>query len=246
MIPEGALRIHESAHRLFESVADMLVGAIRSSLEERGTCILGLSGGGTPGPIYRRLGLPPRKGRVDWEKVHLIFDDERMVSPQDPRSNFAMVDRELLSRISIPPENVHRIRGEGEPVSAARDYEQELRGLLARSSGRIDCILLGLGEDGHTASLFPGSPALQEGISLTQAVYLPREGIWRVTVTLPLINAARRVFFVVTGRRKAEIMARLARAAEPSVLLPSLLVQPADGELIWMIDREASSQLWKS
>ncbi len=246
MIPEWSLRIHESAERLFESVADMLVREVRRSLKERGRCILGLSGGETPGPIYRRLGLPSWNSRVDWTRVHLIFADERMVSPQDPRSNSAMVERELLARIAIPPANVHRIRGEREPASAAREYDKELRDLLSRASGRIDCILLGVGEDGHTASLFPGSPALQEMVNLTQAVYCPDEGIWRVTVTLPLINAARKVVFVVTGKRKAEIMARVARAAEPSALLPSSLVQPADGELVWMVDREASSQLWKS
>lgn len=243
MIPEGSLRIHETAERLYESVAGMLVDVVRQSLEERETCVLALSGGETPGPIYRRLGLPPWNGRVDWKRVHLVFDDERMVSPRDPRSNFAMVERELISRVAIPPENVHRIRGEGEPASAAREYENELRDLLPCASGRIDCILLGLGEDGHTASLFPGSPALQERVSLTQAVFLPHPGIPRVTVTLPLINAARKVVFVITGERKAGIMVRVARAAEPSILLPSSLVQPADGELIWMVDRAASSQL---
>ncbi len=246
MIPEGSLRIHETAELVYDSVAEILVGAVRRSLQERGRCILALSGGETPAPVYRRLGTLPRRDPLDWREVHLVFCDERMVPPWDPRSNFAMVERELLSRITIPGENIHRIRGEGEPAAAAREYESTLREVLPLGSGRIDCVLLGLGEDGHTASLFPASPALQEHTRLAHAVSPSVSGLWRVTMTLPLINAARKVVFVVTGKRKAEILSRVFRAAEPSVLLPSSLVQPADGELVWMVDREASAQLCKS
>ena len=243
MISEASLLVHETTEQLHRSVAEMLVDVIRRSLRERETCILTLSGGKTPRPIYNRIGTSPLKELVDWGRVHLLFGDERMVPPGDPRSNFHMVERELLSGIPIPSKNVHRMAGEKEPAVAAREYESDLQKLLSRGRHRIDCALLGLGKDGHTASLFPESSVLQERVALTRPVFVQRQGTWRVTMTLPLINTARRVVFVVAGKEKAGIMRRLSREQSPTTLLPASLVQPIDGELVWMIDREAASEL---
>lgn len=243
MIPEKSLRVYESAEHLQIAVAGLLVEVVRQAQEHRGTCLLVLSGGETPRPIYQRLGAPPLRELVDWGRVHVLFGDERMVPPWDPKSNFGMVERELLSGIRIPPENVHRIKGEKRPADAAREYEGDVRGLISDGRRRLDCVLLGLGEDGHTVSLFPGSSVLQERVALMRPVFRRRQGSWRVTMTLPLINAVRRVVFVVAGEGKAGIMRRIARERRPTVRLPASLVQPVDGELVWMLDSGAASQL---
>ncbi len=243
MIPAASLQVCETEDELHRSVADLLVDLIRQSLRDRGTCILALSGGETPRLIYRRLGAPPLSGMVDWRRVQLLFVDERMVPPGDPRSNFSMVEGELLSRVPIPGENIHRIAGEKEPLLAAGEYERDLEGLLSRGRQRIDCVLLGLGEDGHTASLFPGSAAIQERGALVRAVFHGPTRIWRVTMTLPLINAARKAVFVVSGKTKAQILGRVAREPGPTLLLPATMVQPAEGGILWMIDRQAASEL---
>ncbi len=242
-IQKASLRVHETAELLHRSVAAMLVDMIRRSLQKRGTCILVLSGGETPRPIYNQIGSSPLRERIDWNRVHLAFGDERMVPPSDVQSNFHMVARELLSGIPIPSENVHRIAGEKEPAVAAREYENDLRGLLRNGRQRIDCVLLGLGEDGHTASLFPGSPVLHENAALIRPVFVPERGVWRVTMTLPLLNSARAVLFVVSGKGKAGILRSVSCEPGPAFLLPATLVQPVDGEVVWMVDREAASQL---
>jgi 6-phosphogluconolactonase len=243
MTSGASLRVHETTDELHRSVAEMVVDVMGRSLRERGVCILALSGGETPRPVYHRLGSSPLKEMVDWGRVHLLCGDERMVPPEDPQSNYRMVERELVSRVPIPPENVHWISGEKEPAVAAREYESDLQRLLSEGRERMDLVLLGLGEDGHTASLFPESPALKGGGARIRAVFVPQLGTWRVTMTLPLINAARRVVFVVTGKEKAGIVRRILREGKPSSLLPASLIQPRDGELVWMIDREAASEL---
>ena len=243
MMSASSLKIYGKVGDLQRSVAAMLVDVIRQSVSDRGVCILALSGGETPRPIYRQLGSLPLREHIEWERVHLLFGDERMVPPDDPRSNFLMVEQELLSGIAIPLQNVHRIAGEKEPAIAAADYANELLGLFARGTKRIDCVLLGLGEDGHTASLFPGSSILRERDALVLPAFHERSETWRVTMTLPLINAARKVVFVVAGKEKAKVMFRISQVREPSDDLPASLVRPTKGKLVWMIDRKAASEL---
>jgi 6-phosphogluconolactonase len=243
MMAASSLKIYGTVEDLQRSVAAMLVDVVRQSVSDRGVCILALSGGETPRPIYRQLGSPPLRERIEWERVHLLFGDERMVPTGDPRSNSLLVEEELFSRITMPPQNVHRIAGEKEPAVAAKEYENDLRELLSNGQKRIDCVLLGLGEDGHTASLFPGSSVLRERNALVMPVYHQQSNVWRVTMTFPLINAARMVVFVVAGKEKAKVMHRVSQAREPSENLPASMVRPIKGKLVWMIDREAASEL---
>jgi 6-phosphogluconolactonase len=165
-----------------------------------------------------------------------------MVARDDPESNYGMIQHELISRVHLPPLNVHRIKGELEAEVAAREYERELQTFLPLFSGRCDMILLGVGEDGHTASLFPGTDILQERRKTVGAVFVPHLAAWRVTLTLRVINRARAVVFLATGKGKAAIVRNILANAKSREDLPATLVRPHPGTLTWMLDAESASQ----
>ena len=217
--------------------------AVTAAINERGGCLIALSGGRTPCGLYRRLGDLLVTQSVDLSRLYLIFVDERMVPPDDPESNYGMVRREFISRFPIPPLHVYRIRGEAKADAAARDYEQELQTVFPLFAGRCDLILLGVGEDGHTASLFPETEVLREMQRKVQAVFVPRLGSWRVTLTLPVINGARTVFFLASGKQKAAIVGKILASTQSNEDLPATLVRPDPGTLTWMLDVEAASQI---
>jgi 6-phosphogluconolactonase len=223
--------------------AHAALAAITAAIHERGECLVALSGGRTPRGVYRRLGDLLVAESVDWNRIYLIFVDERMVPPEDPDSNYGMVRREFISRIPIPPLHVYRIKGEVNADIAARDYERELQTVFPLFAGRCDLILLGVGEDGHTASLFPGTSLLREQQHKVRAVFVPRLGIWRVTLTLAVINCARTVLFLVTGEQKAAIVGKILAGPQSCEDLPASLVRPDLGTLVWMLDAEAASQV---
>jgi len=225
-----------------EIAAARAVGAvIKAAIAERGRCLVAFSGGRTPSGVYRRLGDLLVTQSVDLSRVQLIFVDERMVPPDDSGSNYGMIQREFISRIAFPPANVHRIRGEVKADAAARDYERELETVLPLFAGRCDLILLGVGEDGHIASLFPAAEVLGELWHTVREVFVPSLGSWRVTLTLPVINHARAVLFLVTGRQKAAIVGNILASIEARADLPATLVRPDSGTLTWMLDAAAAS-----
>jgi 6-phosphogluconolactonase len=232
------------------TVVDFEIATARAALEvitaavhERGGCLIAFSGGHTPSGVYRRLGDLLVTHAVDMSRVYLIFVDERMVPPNDPDSNYGMVQREFIARVPIPPLHICRIRGEAKADTAAHDYERELQTVFPLFGDRCDLILLGVGEDGHTASLFPGTEVLCEAHHKARAVLVPRLGTWRVTVTLPVINCARTVFFLVTGVQKASVVGRILANTQSCEDLPASLVHPGSGTLAWMLDADAASQL---
>lgn len=225
------------------AAAGAIAAVITAAVRARGGCLIALSGGNTPRGVYRRLGDLLSVQPENVRRLHIAFSDERMVAPDDPDSNFGMVKRELLSRISIPQQQIHRIKGEAKPDKAARDYERELEPLSTLAAGWCDIVLLGVGEDGHTGSLFPGSDVLREQHKSVRAVYVPHLASWRVTLTLPAINRARVAMFLVTGARKAAIVANILACTQPREDLPATLVRPESGRLTWMLDAEAASQL---
>ncbi len=223
-----------------ESAAEReILGAVRKAIDERGTCTLGLSGGETPRGLYRKLAALPEGEAPDWRRVHVCFCDERMVSPDDPESNYGMVRDELISRIPLPAGNVHRIRGERPPAVAAAEYAADIGKTLLLSGGRFDILLLGLGVDGHTASLFPGTVVLAERGKPASAVFVPVLNSWRVTLTLPVINGGRDVIFLVAGAKKADIVRRVLDSPGPDARIPATLVEPADSSPRWILDAEA-------
>lgn len=222
---------------LAREAAARLVGLAAEAVAARGRFVVALSGGSTPRPTYGLLAGEPLADQADWPYVHVLWGDERCVPPNHPSSNYRMARETLLDEVSIPGENVHRVPCELSPGEAAAAYQAELDEVLG-AEGRFDLTLLGMGIDGHTASLFPGTTALQERERDVVAVYVEKLDAWRVTLTLPIINAARHVLFLVGGSEKAPALARI-RAGEP---LPAGLVQPRHGQLTWLVDRAAAGK----
>jgi len=230
VVPAAAALAEEAARR-FAARAEAAVAAW-------GRFSVALSGGTTPGALYRRLAAGPYRVRLPWAQVHLFWADERCVPPDAPDSNYRLVAETLLAGAPLPPENIHRMRGEWEPERAARDYEQTLRAYFGNAP-RFDLVLLGLGKDGHTASLFPGTETLAETarwVVPASAEYEDRPA-WRITLTLPALNAARHIIFLVSGAEKAAIVRTVL--TEPEAGLPAQRVQPADGEVVWLLDAKA-------
>jgi 6-phosphogluconolactonase len=204
-----------------------------------------LAGGKTPRALYELLAVKEAEGKsgFDWRKAHVFFSDERQVTPDHEDSNCHMASESLLSRVPVPAEQVHRVRGENPDADrAAEEYEGimvDVFGLRPSQRPRFDLILLGMGADGHTASLFPHSEALDVVDRLAVAVRVPAPGHDRVTLTLPVLNEAAGVIVMAAGAEKAGAVARVA-AGEP---LPAGLVRPRQGDLLWLIDRDASVRL---
>jgi 6-phosphogluconolactonase len=187
------------------------------------------------------LAASPARESFPWQGCDLFFGDERCVPPSDPESNFGMVKECLLRHVPMPEQAVHRIYGELEPELAARRYEERLRALGFATQKRFDLVLLGLGSDGHTASLFPNAAALEETGRLVVSARAPTPPLARVTLTLPVINAARQCLFLVSGSEKAQALAAIARGS--GATLPASSVVPAAGQLRWLVDRAAASGL---
>jgi 6-phosphogluconolactonase len=221
------------------------------AIAAHGRFAVALSGGSTPRATYALLATEEFASRVDWSHVHIFWGDERCVPPDHSDSNYRMACEALLDHVPLSARNVHRIRGEMNPEEAAADYERVLRSFFARQSRgkgigderpvpRFDLVLLGMGEDGHTASLFPGTAVLQEGTRWVVAHCVEKLGAWRVTLTLVAINAAARVVFVVSGASKAERLQQVLAGPYPSDVLPAQLVRPGSGHLLWMVDEAAA------
>jgi 6-phosphogluconolactonase len=184
------------------------------------------------------------EGRIDWGKVHIFFSDERCVPPDDAASNYRTAREVLLDHVPLPPGNIHRIRGEADPVQAALACEQDLQSVFRTSSvPTFDLICLGMGDDGHTASLFPGTAALRERERWVVAQYVAAARAWRVTFTAVLINAARHVAFLVEGAGKSETLRRVLEGAYQPDVLPAQLIQPISGVAHWLMDAAAAASI---
>lgn len=226
---------------LVERAAELFIQTAAQSFLARGYFSVALSGGSTPRALYQLLADTP----LAWQNIHLFWGDERCVPPDHVDSNYRMTAESLLTRVHIPPENIHRIQGELPPEEAALRYEDDLRKFF-RDAPRFDLILLGLGEDGHTASLFPDSPALHERTRWVVAVphaFPPPPLVPRVTLTLPVLNAARQIAFLVSGASKAQRLAQVLRAPTASPSLPASMIRPDDGDILWMMDQSAAALL---
>ncbi len=227
-----------------DGAAAFITEVAARAIRERGRCTVALSGGGTPKPIYARLATPPYRDRVAWEKVHLFFGDERCVPPEDGRSNYRMARETWFDQAGIRAENIHRIRGEEDPALEALRYEQEIaRFHRAAVFPAFDLILLGMGDNGHTASLFPGTAALRETARWVVAQYVEVMTTWRVTFTAPLINAARHVAFLAEGAGKAEMLWNVLEGPFQPDVWPSQLIQPVSGGLHWFVDAAAAARV---
>ena len=243
---EKRIHVYPNKEKLVAATAERVINLIGQAIQENGLCNIALAGGNTPREVYSMLAANSYRDRVDWNGLHIFWGDERMVPPEHQDSNFRMVQQTLLEHIKIPDGNVHRIRGEITPEQAAAEYTELLHDHFREDSPHFDLILLGIGEDGHTASLFPDTDAIEECERHTVAVFVPRLNTWRVTLTLPVLNAAREVIFLVSGSSKSNIIQRIMSVKQPTKDLPATMVNPENGTLHWMLDSEAAALINKN
>jgi 6-phosphogluconolactonase len=229
------------------AAAETFAVAAVDAVEARGVFSVALSGGSTPAGLYTLLATDPGlRRRIPWDNAQIFWSDERHVPPDSPDSNYRMANATLLTHVPLRADQVHRVEGENPDASdAAERYEDEVRSVIDRGAQvpRLDLVLLGIGADGHTASLFPGSPALAEKHRLVVSNWVEAFGADRITMTLPMINAARLVMFLVAGKEKAAAVREVLRPSPGTPPLPARLVNAVDGRVIWCLDAAAATSL---
>jgi 6-phosphogluconolactonase len=255
------IRIVEDAAAVSRAAAEEVTAALSPGREREsaGRITCALSGGSTPRSLYQLLADPasPYRDRIAWEAIHFFWGDERHVPPDDPDSNFRMAREAMLDRVPVPAAHIHRVAGE-EPdaARAAERYEREMLAVFQLEPDRggppsaarldwprFDLVLLGLGEEGHTASLFPGGPLLAERRRLAAAVWVAAHDTWRITLTPPVINHAAVVIFLVSGAAKAAALAAVLEGRPEPERYPAQVVAPVDGRVLWIADRAAAGDL---
>ena len=239
----GEIKVLPDVEALTSKALEVIIAAAQSAIQDRGQFSMALSGGSTPETVYRALAAPENRTRLDWAHMHLFWGDERHVPPNHPDSNFRMVKEHLLAVVPIPDENVHRVPAEMEVRMAAFHYEEVLRQYFDGEWPRFDLVLLGMGEDGHTASLFPHSAGLNEEQRWFIANYAPKRKDWRLTLTKNAINAARNIIVLVLGDVKADRLRKVLTGPEKPEDNPIQLIRPSDGQMVWLLDREAAKYL---
>ncbi len=236
-----SLHIHKDPDAMAERAAHLFAAACEEAVAERGIFRVALSGGQTPSRLFRLLAKPDWSDRLPWDKMIFFWVDERCVGPDHPESNYGLARRELLSH--APATHFYRMRGDEDPVEAAMRYEKLLReefNIGPNAIPRFDFMLLGMGEDAHTASIFPNSPILSEKKRLVADVYVPERKADRITLTLPVINNSRCCMFMVNGAEKHNALARVLNLLTPPTL-PAQLVRPQSGDLVWIVDEAAAT-----
>lgn len=218
--------------------AERIVAAADRAVESKGIFTIALAGGSTPKALYELLANETYHSRIDWTKVEIFFGDERCVPPGHAESNYRMAKDAMLCPVSIPPKNVHRMRGELDPEQAARNYSRMLKEKFG--DGGLDLILLGMGDDGHTASLFPHTQALNETQHRCAANYVEKLSTWRITLTASFINRSKEILILVSGAAKAERLREVLEGPRDPLRLPIQLIHPSGGTLTWLVDDAAA------
>lgn len=248
------LKVFPDSESLAHAAAEQFVELAVKAITQHGRFAVALSGGSTPRKTYSLLASKAFASKLAWEYVHIFLGDERCVPPEHRLSNLRMVRDTLLKNIPLPPDNIHRIRGDIEPKKAAKNYERELLSFFIMHNKKrdidpgefvpsFDLVLLGMGEDGHTASLFPGTAALRARRRWVIANYVNKLDTWRITLTPVILNVAAQVTFLVSGRRKANPLQQVLNGPYLPRLLPSQLIKPGKGRLLWMVDEAAAAML---
>jgi len=237
------IRVAPDVATLARMAADTIQDLAQTAISQTGRFTVALSGGSTPKTLFQLLASDYQE-KIDWKNTYIFWGDERCVPPDDADSNYKMARETLLDHVSLPESNVYRIKGELPPEDGAAQYEETLRTYFNNELPRLDLILLGMGDDGHTASLFPGTDALNE----RQKWVIPNHVVsakqtWRITLTLTVINNASNIMFLVAGTGKAETLKRVLQGDYKPTELPSQLIKPTNGNLIWAVDHAAGSLL---
>lgn len=234
---------YSDAHHLAHAAAEMFVALSIPAISEQGRFTVALSGGSTPKTLYQLLAHEPYASQIEWAHVHLFWGDERCVPADHPDSNYRMAREALLQHVPLLTENIHPMHGDIDPAQASAEYEQQLRIFFGNGLPVFDLILLGMGDDGHTASLFPGTAAIHEQNRWVIGHYVEKLESWRLTLTPVVINAAAQVTFLVAGKSKAERLRDVLKGPYQPDVLPSQIVKPTEGKLLWLVDEEASTLL---
>ena len=238
------ITIKANAALMSEQGVELFCRAAKDSVERRGRFAVALSGGSTPRQMHRTFAKGPCRSQIFWDRTHIFWVDERCVPADDPESNYGAARKDFLDHVPIPAEQVHPMPGHGFPEDGALSYQKELVDFFLLNDGEFpifDLIFLGIGRDGHTASLFPGQKALEERESLVLAVKGGRPDVHRLTMTFPVLNHARQLVFLVSGKEKAGVLKNIIE--EKGARLPAQKVKPLNGNLIWLLDRKAGSLL---
>ncbi len=244
---EPQVRIFPTSSDMILAAAELFSELVNQASRKQHSVHIALSGGSTPAPLFQLLAQPPYKDSIPWNKTHFYWADERCVPPEDAESNYGQAWQNLLSKVPVAQQNIHRVLGELEPKTAAQDYVIQLK---QNSTGALawpvlDCVLLGMGADGHTASLFPGQVNPAETTTPAIAVTADYEGrpANRVTLTPLVFNTARHVLFLVTGENKAQALSKVLHGTSDPLRLPAQRIRPVNGEITWLIDQAAASLL---
>ena len=243
----GTINVAADKDTLFEGMAKLISDAARAAIARSGRFALVLTGGSTPKGLYELLASDEWRSRIEWSKVHLFWGDERFVPATDPQSNYGMAKAALIDHLQLPAANIHRIVTENTtPESCANSYEDDIRAFFKAPPGvfpSFDFVLNGMGSNCHVLSLFPGMQTIHEKSRLVVSDYIPEVAMDRITMTSPLVNAAREVVMLVAGADKAKALREVLYGPENVDEKPAQLIDPKRGELIWMLDQDAAAQL---
>ncbi len=237
------LHIYSNPDELSHAVANWITDRIAATLKDQDRFTIALSGGSTPKALHKLLAASPYKERIDWAKLHVFWGDERDVPFTDDRNNAKMAYDTLLNFVPIPPYHIHVMRTDIGPEESAAEYEKILHFYFDNTPTSFDLVLLGMGDDGHTLSLFPGTAAVHEEKAWTIAYFLKAQDMYRITLTKTIVNRAARVAFLTTGPNKAHALKEVQQGAYNPDLYPSQEIKPVKGDLHWFVDAAAASEL---
>jgi 6-phosphogluconolactonase len=242
------VQISPDSDYLAKAAAEHFIDISEHSIRERGIFSVVLSGGSTPQSLYNLLASEPFSERIDWSSVHFFWGDERCVPPDHPDSNYYRAWNTLLKNVPVAEENIHRIPAERKPEQAALDYEEHLLQFFGslpsdeeRQHAQFDLVLLGMGDDGHTASLFPGTAAIHETARWVAAHYVDKLAAWRITLTPAILNRAANITFLISGAGKSWTLQKVVYGAYQPDRFPSQVIRPDNGNLLWLIDEDAAA-----
>lgn len=242
---DPTIQIFKDIDKLSNSAAGAFIEIAQQAINERGRFLAALSGGNTPARLYQLLGIEPFRDQVNWNRTHFFWGDERCVPVDDAGNSYGQAKKALLDKVNPPPENIHRVRSELEPAEAAIKYAATLKNFSDPPLRwpRFDLVLLGMGNDGHTASLFPGSPVEVHSPTMAVTANYEDRPANRVSLSPRVFNSARNIYFLVSGKGKANVLRDILEGGHKPELYPAQRIDPLDGQVFWLVDEPAASLL---
>jgi 6-phosphogluconolactonase len=237
------LHIFDNPEIVSENLAEWICNLVEETLKEQQSFSLVLSGGATPKSLYQKLASEKYKSRIDWERIRIFWGDERVVPFTDERNNAKMAFDLLLNHVNVPPSQIHIMRTDIEPNFAVAEYRKMLHTYFSSTHHSFDLVLLGMGDDGHTLSIFPGSRLAEDSRQWVNSVFNEQQEMYRITLMPALVNKARKIAFMVEGKKKAEVLEKVLEGEYQPSEFPAQLIKPESGELHWFLDKAAAKKL---